>query len=148
MTEPLTPDELRLWHAWKNAGERVRARVVHDVAAATDLSEPDFGVLDRLVKLGGGGRLAQQQLADSMRWSKSRLSRHLTRMQARDLVTRRARRDGPGTAVAITPAGRRALDAALPVHADAVRRHLTDRITPDEAQLVLALAERLQRERD
>ncbi|WP_328645422.1 MarR family winged helix-turn-helix transcriptional regulator [Amycolatopsis sp. NBC_00348] len=119
----LSKDDMALWHAWKRAAETVRARVVEDVAAATGLSDPDFGVLTRVAE-DGKGSLRQNQLADSMGWHRSRLSHHLTRMEQRGLVTRRPV-DG-GVEVVITDAGRAEVARARPVHAAAVRAHLVE----------------------
>ena len=41
--------------------------------------------------------------------------------------------------VCITPAGRAVLAGAVPVHAAAVRRHLLNRLTPDQHQAILRL---------
>jgi len=122
----LTDDERRLWHAWKRASEVVRARVADDISAATGLSDPDFGILTRLLDLGDGA-LRQNELAASMGWHRSRLSHQLTRMEQRGLIARAAA--GEGVSVSITADGRAAAQAALPVHARSVRRHLTD-LTP------------------
>ena len=59
-TKPLSPQELRIWHAFKLMGEDVMERVGRDIAAGTGLSGPDFGVLSRLADLGQG-ELRQQR---------------------------------------------------------------------------------------
>jgi DNA-binding MarR family transcriptional regulator len=65
-------------------------------------------------------------LADRMRWSRSRLSRQLGRMERRGLIARvPCQLDGRGDDVEITEVGRRALAAAEPVLAATVRGHLT-----------------------
>jgi len=126
MTE-LTDDEIRLWRAWKGASEAVRRRVADDIATATGLSDPDFDVLSRLIHLGEG-TLRQNELAVSMDWHRSRLSHQLSRMEQRGQVVRSSA--GGGVAVTITDAGRAAIDAARPVHAEAVRTHLSG-LVPD-----------------
>ncbi len=138
-TKPLTPRELRLWHAWERFSETVFSQVGHDVAEATGLSAADYGVLSRLIDLGNG-QLRQRELAIAMGWDKSRISHQLTRMQARNLLTRSKTPEG-GSRVVISPAGRKAVDRARPVHAVAVRRHLTERLTSEQAAAILALAE-------
>ncbi len=141
---PLSPEELRQWHALKAIGEVVRSRVERDLGGEDGLSGPDFGVLDRLDLLGGvPGALPQGELARSMRWSKSRLSHHLTRMQERGLVERRGGGAGASPLVALTSAGRDALRRARPLHAAAVRRHLLDRLTPAQRRALEGAAERL-----
>jgi DNA-binding MarR family transcriptional regulator len=138
----LSSDELELWHAWKRAAEVVRSRVVEEVSASTGLSDPDFGVLTRVVE-DGGGRMRQNQLADSMGYHRSRLSHHLSRMEQRGLITRRP--SGGGVEVVVTDAGRAAVDQARPVHAEAVRRHLIDRLAPADRTVLLAMLGQLTR---
>lgn len=137
----LSDEEMKLWHAWKLAGEAVMARLARDLADEADLSGPDFGVLSRLVELGSGS-LRQQELADSMRWDKSRLSHQLTRMEGRGLVQRRTG-ETRSVVVSITASGRKALDTARPVHARSIRRHLLSRLDPEELEAFQRICERL-----
>jgi DNA-binding MarR family transcriptional regulator len=137
MSKRLTGREQEVWHAWKRAAEMVRMRVGADITAATGLSDGDFGVLTRLVDLGEG-TLRQNELAESMGWHRSRLSHHLTRMEARGMVKRHS--VDAGVQVRITAAGERAAAASRPAHAAAVRRHLLDLIpSEDRASLVQLL---------
>jgi DNA-binding MarR family transcriptional regulator len=137
---PLSAEEMALWRAWKQASDTVRARIAADISAATGLSDPDFGVLTRVVE-DGGGRMRQNQLAESMGYHRSRLSHHLTRMQQRGLITRREA--GDGVEVIVTDAGRAAVATARPVHAAAVRRHLLGPLTAADRATLLSLLERL-----
>ena len=43
--DPLTPEELERWTAWKHASDVVLERVRREVRTATGLSNADFGVL-------------------------------------------------------------------------------------------------------
>ncbi len=140
MDELLSDDELRLWHAWKAATETVRARVAEEIDAATGLSDPDYGVLSRLVDLGQG-ELRQNELAASMGWHRSRLSHQLTRMEQRNLVTRSDA--GGGVLVTITSTGREQINTARPVHARAVRHALSSRVPPTDFARVLTVLEAL-----
>lgn len=140
MDQLLDGDEARLWHAWKQAAETVRARVAEQLDAATGLSDPDFGVLTRLEDLGGG-ELRQNELGASMGWHRSRLSHQLTRMEQRGLV---ARSGVPGgVLVSITALGSDRIAAARPVHARAVRTSLISLISPQDAAAVLSALETL-----
>ncbi|MFC4244518.1 MarR family winged helix-turn-helix transcriptional regulator [Gryllotalpicola reticulitermitis] len=138
----LTPDELRLWHAWKKASDTVRARIGEQITAATGLSDPDFAILTRLEDLGSG-TLRQSELAESMGWHRSRLSHQLTRMETRGLVTREG--GGPLVHVSITDAGHDVIAAARPVHADAVRRVLAGHIPRAERERFVEVLEALAR---
>ncbi|MDF0528808.1 MarR family winged helix-turn-helix transcriptional regulator [Tsukamurella sp. 8F] len=138
----LEPAELELWYAWKRASEAVRSAVADDIVKATGLSDPDFGILTRVVELGDG-RLRQSELAASMGWHRSRLSHQLTRMCERGLVERREA--SGGVDVLVTARGRELADAARPVHADAVRAHLLSAIAPAQRPSFLAVLEALGR---
>lgn len=76
-------------------------------------------------------------LADSIKWERSRLSHHLTRMEKRDLVTREeCAQDRRGAFVALTPSGLTALEGAAPGHVREVRAAMFDVLSPQEiAQL-------------
>ncbi|HTJ25507.1 MAG TPA: MarR family transcriptional regulator [Candidatus Limnocylindria bacterium] len=137
-SENLTARELRLWHAWLQISEAVTSQVARDVAEASGLSAADYGILERLVEIGNG-RLRQRELAAALNWDKSRISHQLTRMQERDLLTR-SKTTQDGSQVAITRLGRDALERARPIHAQAVRRHLIKRLTPEQAATILTLA--------
>src|ERR1700760_4488851 len=52
--KPLSPRELRIWHAFLAMGEEVLERVGRDIAQATGLSGPEFGVLSRLAAFDQG----------------------------------------------------------------------------------------------
>jgi DNA-binding MarR family transcriptional regulator len=137
--EPLTEDEAELWAAWVAASEAL-AQVSNDVAAATGLSEPDVIVLTRLQQ-NAGARMRQSDLAATTGWHRSRLSHHLRRMAERGLVNRT---EVPGgVEVRLTTMGRAAAARARPVHDDAVRRHLVERLPARDRQRLLAILSRL-----
>jgi DNA-binding MarR family transcriptional regulator len=134
----LSPQELRVWHAFKLMGEDVLARVGRDISEATGPSGPDFGVLSRLAALGKG-EMRQQRLAEVMDWDKSRLSHQLTRMQERDLIERREA-EKRIVLVVITPYGREKLNAARPVHAESVRRNLLSRLSAEQIATIVRVS--------
>ncbi|MGV9213975.1 MarR family winged helix-turn-helix transcriptional regulator [Micromonospora sp. RB23] len=140
MGKLLSADEMRVWHAWKAASDRVRAHVAEQVDGVTGLSDPDFGILTRLIDLGDG-QLRQNELATSMKWHRSRLSHQLTRMEQRGLVTRSG--VPGGMMVTITDLGSERAVAARPVHADAVRASLLSRIPAAHEAAFLSILESL-----
>ncbi|MCJ1705535.1 MULTISPECIES: MarR family winged helix-turn-helix transcriptional regulator [unclassified Rathayibacter] len=140
MTAPLSEQDQLLWHAWKIAADQVRQRVAEEIKTGTGLSDPDFGILTRLVELGGG-ELRQSDLATSMQWHRSRLSHQLTRMEQRGLLGRRS--VDAGVHVQITDEGRDVVRAARPIHAAAVRRHLVDRTDGIDRATLMQVLERL-----
>jgi DNA-binding MarR family transcriptional regulator len=134
----LSPHELRVWVAFKLMGEDVMSRVGRDIAEATGLSGPDFGVLSRLAYCGKGG-MRQQRLAESMGWDKSRLSHQLTRMQQRELIERREA-DNRVVLVVLTKHGREKLKAARPIHAESVRRNLLARLNAEQIETIVRVS--------
>jgi DNA-binding MarR family transcriptional regulator len=134
----LSPRELRVWHAFRLMGDDVLARVGRDIAKATGLSGPEFGVLSRLAAIGKG-EMRQQQLARMMGWEKSRLSHQLTRMQERKLIERRTD-DTRATLIVLTETGREKLESARPVHADSVRRNLLSRLSTEQIEVLVRIS--------
>jgi DNA-binding MarR family transcriptional regulator len=134
----LSPQEFRVWHAFKLMGEDVMERVGRDITEATGLSGPDFGVLSRVVDMGKG-EMRQQRLAESMGWDKSRLSHHLTRMQRRHLIDR-VEAEKRVVLVVITKVGRAKLDAARPVHAESIRRNLLSRLSAQQIEMIVRVS--------
>ena len=137
-TKLLSPRELRVWHAFRGMGEDVLGRVGRDIAQATALSGPEFGVLSRLAAIGKR-EMRQQELARVMGWDKSRLSHQLTRMQQRNLVERC---DGGNRVVLIklTETGKDKLAAAKPIHAESVRRNLLSRLTSEQIATMVRIS--------
>jgi DNA-binding MarR family transcriptional regulator len=140
----LSPHELRIWHAFKLMGDDVVRRVGRDIADATGLSGPEFGVLSRLGNLGKG-EMRQQTLAEMMDWDKSRLSHQLTRMQERALIKRRYA-DKNTVLVVLTKLGREKLDAARPIHAESVRRNLLSRLNEEQIATIVRVSNLLGEE--
>jgi DNA-binding MarR family transcriptional regulator len=140
--KPLSPQEFRVWHAFRLMHEDVLGRVGRDITQATGLSGSEYGVLSRLA---GKGEIRQQVLASMMAWDKSRLSHQLTRMQERSLIERR-RIDGKTVLIVLTSLGREKLDAARPVHADSVRRNLLSRLTQQQIDTIVRVSNLLGEE--
>jgi len=143
-SKPLSPRELRVWHAFMFMGEDVLGRVGRDIAQETGLSGPEFGVLSRLAAIGKG-EMRQRALARVMGWDKSRLSHQLTRMQQRALIERH-HTGGKAVLVVLTELGRQKLDAARPIHAESVRRNLLSRLTPEQIDTVVRVSNLLGEE--
>jgi len=142
VSDPLTPAELTAWRSVLLAADVLRFRVSAEIRPRTGLSPAEHSVLIHLDE-APDRRMGQRHLADELFWSKSRLSRQLTRMQARGLVNRTSDGGAPGVQVTLTDAGLEVIRAAAPVHADAVRRHLIDAASADELAAIVRLADRL-----
>ena len=62
------------------------------------------------------------ELGERLQWEKSRVSKQVSRMEARGLVERRhCADDRRGAFVDLTPEGRAAIEAAAPAHVELVR---------------------------
>lgn len=140
MTAPLTQQEQGLWHAWKIAADKVRQRVAEDIKAGSGLSDQDFGILTRLVEMGGG-KLRQNDLGALLQWDRTRLSHQITRMETRGLVSR-STVDG-GVLVRVTDEGAGLVRVARPIHAAAVRKHLLQRTEGIDQATLLRVLEHL-----
>ena len=123
----LSPDEERAWRAFRQMMVDIQAGTARDLAAI-GLSEPDYEVLSTLSERPGHSSTLHEQAA-KMRWSRSRLSRHASRMEARGLLRREPDpADGRGCLLVLTASGLGTLDRAAPVHVASVRRHFIDQL--------------------
>jgi DNA-binding MarR family transcriptional regulator len=145
MTEPnwLTDAEFRAWIGYRRMRLLLDAQIARDLSRDSDLSMPDYDVLSAL-SAEPDHRRRLNALADRMLWSKSRLSRHISRMEERGLVARAdTPDDGRGAYVVLTALGLRTIEAAAPDHVASVRRHFVDLLTPDELVALGNIAERV-----
>lgn len=134
--DPLSSEDLAVWHACKTLDMLVTRRVITDITASTGLSGADYGVIYRLDDHGGA--IGQRALTESMQLTKGAMSHQLTRMTERGLVQREK---GPnGTTVVLTDHGRAMLLQARPAHADAVRKHLLDRLSVQDRDALVRIA--------
>lgn len=154
------PDESLEQVAWLTAAEQQAWRTVHrlrgpligalgrQMAKDSGLSMPDYEVLVALSE-SVDGVVHVRDLLRSTDWEASRLSHHLTRMQARGLVGRQScPQDGRSSEVFITDAGRAAIEQAAPPHVAAVRAQFIDLLTPAQlatlADIGQLVADRLE----
>ena len=143
----LDAEEQRAWRAWLDAHAHLSARLNRELQASSGLSLSDYDVLVHLTDVPDG-RLRAYELGTGLEWEKSRVSRQVQRMAQRGLVTRQASpEDGRGAYVAITPAGRRAIEEAAPAHVELVRTLLFDGLSATQvrtlASVALSVLERL-----
>ncbi len=119
-----------------------------DAAIAAGLARDGLSLADYdlLVPLSAApeGRLRAKDLAAEVRWEKSRLSKHLARMDARGLVVRKpSPEDARGIIVELTDAGRAALERAAPHHVELVRTLFIDPMSEEQARALRELADRV-----
>ncbi|MFM9443803.1 MarR family winged helix-turn-helix transcriptional regulator [Streptomyces acidiscabies] len=139
----LTDAEQHAWRSFVRLQAKLVGRLGREVQAESGLSSADYRVLVELTEVPEG-RLRVLELARAVEWERSRMSHHLNRMAKRGLIVRE---DCPTDArvafVAVTPAGREALRAAAPRHAEAVRRLFIDPLTPAELAMLAQISNRI-----
>lgn len=145
MAEPkwLDDAEFRAWIGYRRMRLLLDAEIGRDLLADSGLSMPDYDVLSALTS-SEGHRRRLTDLADRMLWSKSRLSRHIGRMEQRGLVAREeCESDARGAVVVLTQDGLRTIQLAAPSHVESVRRHFLDLLSPEQLDALGAMAERV-----
>jgi DNA-binding MarR family transcriptional regulator len=143
MADPrwLDQTEDRAWRGYRRLRLLLDLQINRDLTRESGLSEPDYDVLSNLSETAGH-RLRLSDLAAHMRWSKSRLSHHISRMQARGLVTRQdCATDGRGAFAVLTDTGLRAIEAAAPGHVASVRRHFIDLLSEEQIHVLGDIAQ-------
>jgi DNA-binding MarR family transcriptional regulator len=133
--------EQRAWRSLLALHADLVQYVERQLRARDGLSRADYEVLVLLSEAPPAG-LRAFEIGEALRWDKSRLSQHLTRMQGRGLVHReRCPTDQRGNVVVMTPQGRAAIEAAAGAHVADVRAVLLDHVTPAQLDVICELAE-------
>ena len=137
-----SPEALAAWRALLVAHRHLTDALEEELRAATGLNLARYDVLLQLSE-AVGGRLRMTDLAAAVLLSKSGLTRLVDRMCAEGRVDRsRDEADRRSLVVTLTPAGRRALRRAAPVHLRGIQRHFGAALT---AEQLLELNEVLDR---
>ena len=143
----LDATEQRAWRSFLDVHARLAARLNRDLQRTSGLTLSDYDILVHLTDVPDG-RLRAFELGDGLQWDKSRVSKQVARLAARDLVAKQeCEADRRGAYVVITPRGRRAIEAAAPAHVELVRQLVFDTLTPAQvrtwATIGAAILERL-----
>lgn len=145
MSEPhwLDDEEFRAWIGYRRMRLLLDAEIARDLSRDANLSMADYDVLSAL-SAEPDHRRRLNGLADRMLWSKSRLSRHIGRMEERGLVARTdSPDDGRGADVVLTALGLRTIEQAAPDHVASVRRHFVDLLSREELVALGNIAEKV-----
>jgi DNA-binding MarR family transcriptional regulator len=141
MTRWLSRPEQRAWRGLLQMATRLEAQLNRELQEASGLSLADYDVLVPLSE-APQGRLRVFELASDLRWERSRLSHHLTRMQRRGLIAREdCDDDRRGAFVVLADAGRAAITQAAPAHVESVRRLVFDGMSSAQVRSLHALTE-------
>jgi len=141
MSRWLTSQEQRAWRAYLAATRLLSARLDRELVRDAQLPHAYYELLVRLSE-APGRRLRMSQLADAADSSRSRLSHAVARLEEAGWVIREVcPTDRRGAVALLTDAGFAALAAAAPGHADAVRTHVFDLLTPDQVEQLREICE-------
>lgn len=135
-TRWLDATEQRAWRAFLDLHAEIVARLNQALQRTSGLSLSDYDVLVHLTDVPEARR-RPTDLAASLRWEKSRLSKQLSRMKARGLVANEeCDADRRSHYVVLTPAGRRAIEDAAPPHVELVRNLVFDGLPEREVVML------------
>jgi DNA-binding MarR family transcriptional regulator len=143
MADPPTPDpppwldahEQEAWRAYIVGTRQLLQQLDRDHKAA-GVTPDDYSVLVALSE-SPDDRLRMSELAGVAVESRSRLTHHIGRLEAKGLVRREACEvDKRGLNAVLTPKGRRLIESAAPHHVTAVRSWFLDALEPDELDVI------------
>lgn len=127
----LTRDQQRAWLAYMRVQLRLTYEMNRELQADSNLSLPDYDVLNAL-RYAQGGRMRITALAARIGWERSRVSHHVRRLEKRGLVELRlAPTDRRATEITLTDQGWDEITRASIGHIDLVRQLFFDGL-PDE----------------
>jgi DNA-binding MarR family transcriptional regulator len=137
----LTADEQRAWRAYLEATVLLFDALDRELQRDAHMPHAYYEILVRLSEAEDRS-LRMSQLADRTRSSRSRLSHAVARLEERGWVVRRdCEEDRRGQVAQLTEEGFAVLAAAAPGHVSAVRRHLIDRLAPEQLRALAEIGE-------
>ena len=137
-------DRMEAWKAFLTAHAAVTETLDRELEAGRGLPLTWYDVLIQLQERGGRARM--QELARSILFSNSGLTPHVQSMEKAGHLRREAcTQDARGTYAVITPAGRRMLTRARPLHHRGIEEHFSRHLTDAEARAVRSAFEKVAR---
>ena len=123
--------------------DRLGLRLHRHLLRDSDLTQSDYEILAVLSE-HPTGHMPSQELAALLEWEKSRLSHQALRMENRGFILRKTNpADARSVLICLSPAGRRAIEDAAPLHVKNVRQHFIGLFTKAELDTLAALNERI-----
>lgn len=131
----LTPAEMAAWRTYiETSGDLLRA--IEKGLAPFGLDRGDYQLLAMLSE-APDQRLRMCDLADSLRLTRSGLTRRMDGVLKKKLVTRvQSEEDGRAAYASLTPKGLELLKQAAPEHLESVRRLMIDLLSPAEIKAI------------
>ena len=119
---------------------RVGQKVDRGLAAQLRRWDLNLAQFDVLARVGAGGGITQQELADSLLVTKGNVAQLLSRMEGRGLIARRP--EGRTNRLYLTEEGRRLFGEVVPAHEAMIADRLSV-LSPEEQGQLLALLRKL-----
>src|SRR5262249_42396886 len=141
MAEEREDPAVAAWRGLLVAHSRLVPAVEADLRAAGQVSLPWYDVLLEL-NAAPGRRLRMSELGQRAVLSRTRVSRVVDELATAGLAERQPdATDGRSSYAVLTPAGRNALRRAWPAYREAIRRHLSARLTVQQCRELATLLE-------
>ncbi|MGB2920648.1 MAG: MarR family transcriptional regulator [Mycobacterium sp.] len=137
--EWLSDEQQHIWRNYLAMTSRLQTAMHRQLQQDCELSLSDYDVL---VALSERGPMRIHELGDLIGWEQSRVSHQLRRMRGCGLLHREGDDDDRrGATVAVTDAGRSALEAAAPGHVELVRSAVFDGLSDAQLRALGAVLE-------
>ena len=141
----LDHDEQRAWRAFLTANRLLFEAIDQQLQREAELPHAYYEILVRLSE-APGRRLRMSELAAASKYSRSRLSHAVARLEEQGWVRRDScPTDRRGQVAVLTDAGFAALEHAAPGHVECVRRALFDALTPEQVTQLREISESIVR---
>lgn len=144
-TEPrwLEPHEQRAWRAFLSATRLLTDQLDRELLDSAGIPLSYYEILVVLSE-APDRRLRMSEVADLLRYSRSRLSHAVTRLEDAGWVVREpCETDRRGFYAVLTDAGFEALEEAAPRHVEGVRSHLFDQLDDEQVSQLREMSESL-----
>ena len=139
----LSPPELAAWRGFLRAHALLVRELDCELEETHGLALVSYDLLVRLEK-APDHRMRMRELADALMLSRSGLTRLVDRLVRDELITRSTcSADARGAYAVLAPKGKRALQAARPLHLDGVRRRFLDHFDEQELAQLTQVWDRL-----
>lgn len=141
----LNHDEQRAWRAFLNANRLLFEAIDQQLQREAEIPHAYYEILVRLSE-APRRRLRMSELAEASKYSRSRLSHAVARLEEQGWILREScPTDRRGQVAALTDKGFAALDAAAPGHVACVRQALFDALTPEQVIQLREISEAIVR---
>jgi DNA-binding MarR family transcriptional regulator len=142
-TQPqwLDPDQQRAWRNYIEATTLLLDALDRQLQRDAGMPHGYYEILVRLSERPDR-TMRMSDLAEATRSSRSRLSHAVSRLEERGWIERRdCETDRRGQLAGLTDAGLAALEQAAPGHVAEVRKHVIDRLSPEQVTQLADIAD-------